>query len=268
MGYRVPDEKIEAKAKDLNVQILEKYGKNGHTYLKIKCLTHTDKPEREVELYNFLNRDKTCGCMLREYTIDDLKNNPNVRPDLVIEGEYINNSTPIECRCKICNNTWYPTPNKLTQGRGCPLCYSTKLSSGERYLVKIFNLNDIKFEAQRAFEKCKNPITNRLLKFDFYLPDYNLCIEFQGKQHYEAVIFRNGSKRLKNANTKEEREIIKKEKEEKAQKDLASNQYRDNIKREFCKNNNVDLLEIPYYEQKNILQILSDKLKIQLKDAP
>ena len=30
----------------------------------------------------------------------------------------------------------------------------------------------------------------------------------------------------------------------------------------------MDLLEIPYYEQKNILQILSDKLKIQLKDAP
>lgn len=190
----IPDCVIEEKAKKLNVKILEKFSKNKHTYLKIKCLTHLDKPEREVELYNFLNRSKTCGCLLCEYTKEDLLKNPKVRPDIEVLGDYINNSTPILCKCKICGNEWSVTPNKLTQGRGCPLCASTKISSGERYIAKILKDNHVNFEAQKSFCGCKNPKTNRALKFDFYLPYYNTCIEFNGKQHYEPVVFRYNSK--------------------------------------------------------------------------
>lgn len=253
-GYpknRIPDEVIAEKAKQLNVEVKERYTRKGHTYLRIKCLTHLDKPEREVELYNFLHRDKTCGCMLQSYTIEDLKNNPNVRGDLEIIGEYVNNSTPIECKCKICNIRWFVTPNKLTQGRGCPSCYANKLSSGERLIFKFLRDNDIAFEQQKSFDKCKNPKTNRLLKFDFYLPEYNLCIEFQGKQHYEPVIFNNS----KSNKTKEE-------KLEEAKKALIENQYRDNIKREFCKNNNIKLLEIKYDQQKQTYDILKEYLEL------
>ena len=260
MGNRISDEVVFKKAEELHVKVLDRYTRNGHSYLKIKCLVHTDKPEREVELYNFLNRDKTCGCMLREYTIEDLKNNPGVRGDLEIIGEYINTSTPIECRCKVCNNHWFPTPNKLTQGRGCPLCNSTKLSSGERYLVKIFNENNIKFESQKIFEGCINTETNRHLKFDFYLPEYNLCIEYQGKQHYEPVVFRHNSQKLKDAKTKKEKTKIKQDQKEKAKKNLVKYKERDQIKRDYCKNNNINLLEIPYYDFKNIVEILSRAL--------
>lgn len=35
---------------------------------------------------------------------------------------YVNDNTPIECKCKKCGKTWFPTPNNLKQGRGCPQC--------------------------------------------------------------------------------------------------------------------------------------------------
>ena len=50
MGYVIPMEKIEEKAKLLNVKILDRFSKDGHSYVKIHCLTHPDKPDRDVEL--------------------------------------------------------------------------------------------------------------------------------------------------------------------------------------------------------------------------
>ena len=47
---------------------------------------------------------------------------------------------------------------------------------------KILEFLNIKYEEQKTFEGLKYI---GKLRFDFYLPDYNLCIEFQGKQHYE-----------------------------------------------------------------------------------
>lgn len=249
MGYLISEDRIREKAKELNVEYLDRFPKKGYTYIHIHCLTHPDKPIREVELYNFLNRDSTCGCMLQKYTLEDLKNNPNIRGDLEIIGEYKNNSTPIKCKCKICGYEWFVTPNKLTQGRGCPSCYSVKLSAGERYIKKVLLEKGIVFEQQKKFDECRNDKTNRLLKFDFYLPEYNTCIEFQGQQHYKPVLFRYGNK-----------ETLEKRKEE-AEKIFLENQKKDNIKKEFCKNNKIFLLEISYLNMKNIPNIIDKFLK-------
>ena len=246
-GKKIPMEVIEEKAKQLNVQILDKFGKNGHSYVRIKCLTHLDKPEREVELYNFLNKDTTCGCMLQKYTKEDLLKNKKVRGEIEIIGDYINDSTPIKCKCKICGSYWFPTPNKLKQGRGCSACLSNKMSSGERRISKVLNDYDIAFEQQKSFDDCKNPDTNRRLKFDFYLPDYNMCIEFNGQQHYEKTSF---NKKLK------ETDSVLQEKLDKQKK-------RDEYKRQYCKDKGVILLEISYLQQKELENIIINKLNLQ-----
>ena len=77
--------------------------------------------------------------------------------------------------------------------------------------------------SEKYFSGCINPNTNGRLRFDFYLPDYNLCIEFDGKQHFETG---------KWAWTKE----IKVE-------DI---RYMDDLKNQFCKDNNINLLRLPY----------------------
>ena len=76
---------------------------------------------------------------------------------------------------------------------------------------------------KNIFFGCINPKTNGRLRFDFYLPDYNLCIEFDGEQHFKTG---------KWAWTKE----IKAE-------DI---RYRDNLKNQFCADNSINLLRIPY----------------------
>jgi very-short-patch-repair endonuclease len=86
---------------------------------------------------------------------------------------------------------------------------------------------------------CINPTTGYTLKYDFYLPNHNMCIEFDGKQHFTPQSF--GS-----------------DKSEKAKIDhFIGVKYRDNIKTQFCVDNNVKLLRIPYTDIDNIDSILS-----------
>jgi very-short-patch-repair endonuclease len=76
------------------------------------------------------------------------------------------------------------------------------------------------------------------LTFDFYFPDYNLCIEYDGKQHHQPIPFFGGEEHY---------------------------QYRkklDLIKTKYCEENNIDLLRIPYWEKENIEQILINKLSL------
>lgn len=126
------------------------------------------------------------------------------------------------CKCD-CGNYCCKSSDKLVQGHtkscGC------MVSNGEELLQNIFLHEQIEFETQKTFEKCRNPKTNILLKFDFYLPKYNLCIEYDGIQHFE---YSNHG-----WNTKEK---------------FDQTQYRDSIKNKFCEENNINLIRIPYTE--------------------
>ncbi len=99
--------------------------------------------------------------------------------------------------------------------------------------------NNIEYEFQKRFENCKD---KRILPFDFYLPRFNTVIEVQGEQHYHPVPF-------KNENT--------------AKNNFIKTKEHDKIKKEYCKNNNIELLEIPYYyikrNKKDYIKILSNK---------
>lgn len=114
------------------------------------------------------------------------------------------------------------------QGSGCPICKSSK---GELKVQEYLRKNKIIFELQKTFENCRhiNP-----LFFDFYLPKYNICIEFDGKQHFESIEKWGGNEGL---------ELI---------------QLRDSIKTEYCKQNDIPLLRIKYDEN------VENKLKIFL----
>lgn len=115
-------------------------------------------------------------------------------------------------------------PDHHLSGSGCPIC---KESKGESEISKLLKENGIKFERQKKFNGCKNIMR---LSFDFYLPDFNLCIEYNGKQHYESIDYFGGSKTF---------ELQK---------------IRDKKKSKFCKDNNIQLLVIRYDESiKNII---------------
>jgi len=119
-------------------------------------------------------------------------------------------------------------------------CGCLKTSKGENKIIEILNDLSINFIFQQHYDDCLNPKNNALLFFDFYLPDYNLLIEYDGEQHFKPTGARF---------TKDIVEEI---------------QYRDNIKNIYCQEHNIPLIRIPYtdYEildENYLLKILSDK---------
>ncbi len=120
-------------------------------------------------------------------------------------------------------------------GCGCPKC---KSSHGERVIEKILLNKNIFYETQKKFVNCINIQTGKNLKFDFYLPDYNVCIEYDGGQHFNSIDIWGGKKSLKNV------------------------QKRDKIKNEFCQKNSIHLFRINY--KQNIIKELTLFLEMEL----
>lgn len=130
------------------------------------------------------------------------------------------------CICDCGNEKDVPL-NYLTAGvtRSCG-CLASK---GEQKISQILKENNIKFEQQKTFDECRFPESNQKARFDFYLPDYNCLIEFDGIYHYEVT--------NKIWDSKVTLEQIKE---------------KDNYKTNFTIKYNYHLIRIPYYEYDNI----------------
>lgn len=117
----------------------------------------------------------------------------------------------------------------------CPSCKSSK---GENEIKKYLENNNIKYIPQKSFNDCVNDKTGRKLVFDFYLPKQNICIEYDGKQHYFPIKFFGGVKEFNDIT------------------------YKDNIKNEFCKNNNIKLIRISYKDKNNVEKLLYEQVEV------
>jgi len=200
---------------------------NNRTKVKIICPVHG---VFEQTPFKHVNR----GCQLcggtSKNTIDNFiekaKKIHNNKYDYSLV-EYINNKSNIKIICKE-HGIFEQTPSKhINSKQGCPICGESK---GEREIRDILTDNNIEYISQKKFDNCKY---FRPLPFDFYLPNYNICIEFNGIQHHEPIPFFGGI----DAHNKQ---IIK-----------------DNIKEEFCINNNIKLIKIGQNESvKNKLNFI------------
>lgn len=124
----------------------------------------------------------------------------------------------VKITCKI-HGEFEQTPQNHLKGQGCPICNE---SNGEKKIRDLLNKNGINFIPQKRFDGCKHKIT---LPFDFYLPEFNTCIEFNGIQHYKAIDIWGGEKKL------------------------LEQQKKDTIKKEYCNKNNLKLIIIKYNEK-------------------
>lgn len=98
------------------------------------------------------------------------------------DGRYVNQNTKLILECPE-HGTWETStlPSFYRQHQGCPKC---SISHGENFISSYLNNNCISFYTQKKFNTCKD---KRPLPFDFYLPDYNVLIEYDGRQHFESV---------------------------------------------------------------------------------
>lgn len=155
----------------------------------------------------------------------------SINSDIEVLEQYINSHTPILHRCKQDGYMWKIAPSNVLSGQGCPCCQE---SQGERQIRQWLEKNNIAYIYQNPFDDCRD---KKILPFDFYLPEHNICIEFDGRQHFEPVDFAG------KGNEWAEEQFIKTKKH-------------DEIKTKYCKDNNIHLLRIPYF--KNVEEELNN----------
>lgn len=214
-------------------KLLSNEYKNNRTKLHLLC----NKCNLEFTIrYNDLQNNHGCPkCghekgisnirkTLEEFKLD-VKNNPLGDGDdyEVLSEEYTSNKDDILMKHKLCGNSFLVSPNNfLDRMNRCPFC---KFSKGETFIYNFLKRNNIEFVSQKRFSSCKD---KRELPFDFYIPDLNLCIEYDGMQHFEKCNFTG---KMSDCIINEKMEIIKKH---------------DQIKNNFCKENNIKLVRFNY----------------------
>ena len=230
-------ERINKKIKeiDCSLYVVEfKYVGKRNSVIKMKCKICGKETIRNY--WRFIHSGGKCECQhqLKKWTnercIEFIKD-----ADINDEYEFIKCNTgkciTIKhklCGCEFDRASW----NIKDNGLKCPECYPLE-SLGEKNIENYLISNNINFEKQKRFKECKNI---RTLPFDFYLPKYNILIEFDGEQHFKPINHLGGEKHYKNTIRNDE------------------------IKNKFCKSNNIQLLRIPYYNINNIDIIISDFL--------
>lgn len=221
----------------LDVVIIEKGGRN-RPHAICECECGTIKPVWVMNLIN--DRSKDCGCgrkaMLRETRTKNLVGQKFGKLTVVELLEESNdfNRRLYRCKCDCGNEVVIPS-SSLTTGHtnscGCLVSY------WNMYIEKFLNKNNIENQPEYSVI-----IDGARYRFDFYLPQYNLFIEYDGQQHYEPMRFYG-------------------ENEEKNEEILRKTQERDKIKNKYCEDNNINLLRIPYWESKNIETIINNHLQ-------
>jgi hypothetical protein len=173
-----------------------------------------------------LNKCECPKCNGKNLTIEDIKNDFNIihnnKYDYSKFISFKKQTDKIEIICPIHKSFFRSIYSHKIKKQGCPHCRDSK---GELKIVEFLSSNNINYTRNKSFDDC---VYIQKLKFDFYLYEYNTCIEFDGEQHFRPVSIFGGDDQF----------II--------------NKIRDNIKNEYCKNKNINLIRIKYNE--NIME--------------
>ncbi len=144
--------------------------------------------------------------------------------------EYISSKIPVKIKCNTCNKVFEQYPDKhINAKQGCRYCSSSK---GEE---KILNWLEQNNKVYKHIKKYDDLIDISQLSYDFYLPEYNLLVEYNGSQHYSNTF-------------------------KKPLHDFHKQLHHDWLKRKYAKDHNINLLVIPYLDFDNIEKILEDYL--------
>lgn len=191
----------------------------------------------------FLN-DRRCpicsqaaGCKKRAKTAKEVEDffNEKFNGEFSLIGKYENMRKHILIRHNTCGQEWEVVLNSYMYGDGgCPRC---KESKGERKVRDWLDSNDISYLPQHRIKECRDIYP---LPFDFAVLDdlsnILFLIEYDGEGHYQVINY------SKNQNVNIEK--------------FEARKRRDQIKNQYCLDNNIPLIRIPYWEYQEIEVIL------------
>lgn len=201
---------------------------NKDSKLKVKC----PKGHIYYTNLNVFKRGFRCPhCSGKaKHTIDFIQEYLYKEGYKLLSFNYTNANKPIKIECPNGHIFKMSFGDFKNNNRRCPICSASK---GERKIIDILNKLNVQYIPQHKFDNCK---FKKSLMFDFYLPNYNCCIEFDGEQHYEIIDVFGGFD------------------------GFVDTKIRDTVKNVYCDNNNISLIRIPYWEFDNIEEIIMNKI--------
>ena len=201
---------------------------NNHSKLKIMC----NKGHIYETSFKVIKKGFRCThCSNKaKHTLEEIEKYLNLFDYKLISDKYTNANTPIKVMCPEGHIFEIRFSDFKNNNRRCPICNSSR---GDQEVSFILNKLNMKFKREYRFNDCK---VKTYLPFDFYSPNYNCCIEFDGIQHHEIIGQFGGFNGF--VNTK----------------------IRDTIKTEYCKKNNIKLIRIPYWDIEKIEEIIIKQL--------
>lgn len=206
--------------------VIRRVKNNKHGSTKWLCQCACGKQTEVLGTDLRLGKTKSCGCFSRnigERRFKDLTGQQFGLLTVISQSKQRrNNKIMWLCQCK-CGKYTTVAGSDLTTGNTAS-CGCKHKSMGEINCENSLINSNIQYYTQYSFDNCYNPNTNKLLKFDFYLPEYNICIECDGQQHFNPVSVFGG------------KEAFRKQ------------QQNDEIKNQYCKDNNITLIRIPYWD--------------------
>ena len=229
-------ELIKIQCKKKNIKCLSDKYHNTNTPMKFQCNCGEIFERRWGDI---LRRDKyKCQkCLGRIYwDINSIKKECKNLDLICISDSYNTSQDKLKFKCK-CGSEFERSWRAII-GQNQTLCNKCAniLSKGERLILKYLESNNYSFKTQYKITDCRNI---KPLPFDFAIFENNklkIIIEYDGEQHYTPK-FNN------------------------SQKEFLKIQERDKIKTQYCLDNNIPLLRIPYWDLENVIEILDKTLK-------
>ncbi len=223
-GKNLPEWYVMKKMKEVNpnIELLEPYN-NLTTRINCICTKHNRKTRKTPQEILKGQGCYECGLeklsknstlSLEEYQILVSDKNPDI-----IVLEYYGQHSNAKFRCKLCGYEWYGNAASMKAwGVSCPEC--TNYYTGEKEIKNLLEQWGYQYIPQYRFKGC---IDQRTLPFDFYLPDYRTCIEYDGLQHFKETWF--------------------------GKKSFEKTQKHDEIKNNYCEENNINLIRISCFSE-------------------
>lgn len=208
---------------------LEEY-KGARTKIRVKH--NACNHEYSITPDSFLSKKRRCSKCNggTRKTVENLKEEliKEFNGEYELVGVYNSSRSKTKFKHKTCGYIFEVSPDNLL--RRCSACHKCNTSFGEKMIIDIFEDKDIEYKHQYSFDGLKRHL------FDFVILSKGkpIAIEYDGIQHFEPVGYFGGERKFK------------------------VQQKRDEIKNAFCKENDIQLIRIPYWEVENIETILEN----------
>ncbi|MED3626332.1 hypothetical protein P4478_04040 [Bacillus subtilis] len=213
--------------------------KNNVTRVKTLCIDCSS--EFQLKPKDFINKNAGCPSCAKKRVGLSKRLSPDefssrfqnlYGSEYSLLSNYTTSRDKVRVRHNACGYEYKSLANNLLTKRcECPKC---SISQGENLIGRYLSENNISFKIQYSFLECryKNP-----LLFDFAIVKGEQVlglIEFDGRQHFKSIDYFGGIEGLR------------------------LNKIRDGIKNDFCRQNGLPLLRIPYWEIDRVEQLLSN----------